>query len=829
MSFNTILPLVQAFLSLVLIIVVLKGHQRSAVRRLFSLYLFLLLTWAIFIFFMRSSPTPERAYMWERHLASIGPFLTVIIYHFSLRFGYLHVRKWVLPVAYTICTVFLVLSATGKTVTGIQIKPYGYAPDGGLLFMLMSLFGFAFLIMAAVNLFRVSRRATDTEQRNRGAYIFTALLVSIVGAVFDGLPLLGLPLYPGLIIGNIIFCILTTIAIVKYNLLDIRVVLRKSVAYILTSGLVAAPVIALTLVIAHFSSQSNIAPWLYFLVVIILAFTFPGLWRLVQRYVDKWFYRDRYNYLKALETFSWHTQSLSDFTRVSSTTVKLVAGAMRASKVYLLQPLSKSGDFQVVCSVDEDEDLSGIVIKSQSPLVSWLKRSNSLLRFQDIDAIPQLQSIGHKEEKCLRSIGTEFIIPLRSRTTHLSGLLIIGKKLSDQSYGIEDMQLLTAIGNQIAITLENIRFYEDILEARENLETWLNSMSDCVTIINADKTIQFMNHAAEKSFGPHDDKKCWELFGMDEECLDCTVMNFFIENGENQSYTESRIIGDKEYEVAAAPLLNPDGSKSIIKVFRDITERKRLEKEIIQAKVRIETLNQSERLKTDLLSMVSHELRTPLSVVKGYITTLLGQKKWSEEEKRDFLIDIDQETDYLNRLVANLLDMSRLEAGALELQKDWYDVSEILEWADAALKRNIKSHHIEVRIKPGLPLVFVDRVRIGQVLINMCENAAKYSAVGSNIIIDIGSSDGAVVMSVIDEGDGITLENLESVFDRFYRIGDHYRTESGIGLGLSICRGIVEAHGGIIWVQSEVGKGSVFSFELPVNEKEDSMMKTGQY
>jgi K+-sensing histidine kinase KdpD len=158
-------------------------------------------------------------------------------------------------------------------------------------------------------------------------------------------------------------------------------------------------------------------------------------------------------------------------------------------------------------------------------------------------------------------------------------------------------------------------------------------------------------------------------------------------------------IGNREYEVAVAFLSNPDGSMSIIEIFRDITERERLEEEIIQAEVRIESLRQSERLKTDLLSMVSHELRTPLAVIKGYTATLLrNRNKWSEQKLRDYLIDIDQETNYLNKLVGNLLDMSRIESGAMKLEKDWYPIFEILEWVDGALKTTTKSRKLQLMI-----------------------------------------------------------------------------------------------------------------------------------
>ena len=187
-------------------------------------------------------------------------------------------------------------------------------------------------------------------------------------------------------------------------------------------------------------------------------------------------------------------------------------------------------------------------------------------------------------------------------------------------------------------------------------------------------------------------------------------------------------------------------------------------------------------------------------------------------------MDIDQETDYLTRLVGNLLDMSRLETGAMILEKDWYQISEIVEWAEKSLNMVTKDHKLCIQIPSDLPDICIDRIRIGQVLINLCENAARYSNPGCQIIVDAYQSDGSIIISVIDEGEGISPEHLERVFERFYRINSKSHFNSGIGLGLPICRGIVEAHGGEIRVESEIGQGSRFSISLPVAEKETSQV-----
>lgn len=821
-------PWVQAFLCLVLAVMVIRSHRRSLLHWLFFLFLIDLSAWGIVILGMRSSPDLETALLWERWIATLGAVGGVLLYHFSIRYNSMKIRGWILPLLYVVSFISVPLAFTDLVYTGMQVKPYGYAPMSGPLMSLVVVFSYSLVVLSLVNFIRGYRKSSSGEVRNRSLYIIVGIIISTLGGVFDVLPLLGLPLYPGLIIGNIVFCMITSYAILQHNLLDIGVLLRKGVAYIITSFIIAAPVIGLSYLIIRVIYKLNYTPWPFIpVIIILLVFHLPLIWKSIIRQVDRWFFRDRYDYLKALETFSWHSLSLSDSAQIGEKTVQLLAGAIRASGVYLLQPNSGSGDFHVAGSARGGEDAADVKIAAGSKLLRLLQDSTSVLMFRDIQSRLQSGDGNGEDEEVLQKLATEFIVPLRKRASEISGLIIVGRKISGQPYSIEEMQMVSTISNQIAITLENIRLYDDIRKTRENLETWFNGMSDCVIIINADRTIQFMNHAAERNFGHCENKRCSEVFGTDKECEDCVIRDILSGNESSERYTENRQIENREYELVSAPLLNPDGTKSIIKVFRDVTERNRLEEEIIQAKVNIESLHESERLKTELLSMVSHELRTPLSVIKGNITSLLRRKKWNIQEQRDFLEDINQETDYLTRLVANLLDMSRLEVGGMQLEKDWYHVSEILECADGALRAIIKKHRIRTLIPDDLPLIFVDRVRIAQVLVNFCENAVKYSDEGSTISIEATLSGESVVMSVTDTGKGIGLENLEKVFDRFYRVADKSGPESGIGLGLSICRGIIETHGGKIWVQSEVGKGSTFSFELPIAEKEGIGIESG--
>ncbi|MBN2186426.1 MAG: hypothetical protein JW732_03125, partial [Dehalococcoidia bacterium] len=212
MNAYLLLPLVQVVFSLVLIAIVLRGHQRSFTRRLFTIYIGCTAIWGIIIFVMRTSPDIEHAYFWDRWLIPLACLSSVIFYHFAIRYTATKTKRYLLPSLYLISLIFIPLAATGLVFSGMQIKPYGYAPIFGPASVPWMLFSSGLLIMALVIFIRSYRRSTQAELRNRFAYITIGMLFALIGAVFDALPIFGLPLYPGLIIGNIAFLLLTTIA-----------------------------------------------------------------------------------------------------------------------------------------------------------------------------------------------------------------------------------------------------------------------------------------------------------------------------------------------------------------------------------------------------------------------------------------------------------------------------------------------------------------------------------------------------------------------------------------------------------------------------------------
>jgi signal transduction histidine kinase len=226
---------------------------------------------------------------------------------------------------------------------------------------------------------------------------------------------------------------------------------------------------------------------------------------------------------------------------------------------------------------------------------------------------------------------------------------------------------------------------------------------------------------------------------------------------------------------------------------------------------------EAERTRSALVASVSHELRSPLTAISGYTDTLLHDGPWDATTQQEFLEVISLSASRLAALVDNLLDAATLEAGALRLQREPVRVERIAErvLAQRRLLAGACSLHLETR--PGLPLADADPLRVEQVLANLVDNAIKYSPNGGAIRVRLSLTDDHMLsVSVGDEGIGIPSQHLERLFERFYRVEGSTRAVKGAGLGLYICRSLVESHGGQIWVQSQVGRGSTFAFTLPI-------------
>jgi len=254
--------------------------------------------------------------------------------------------------------------------------------------------------------------------------------------------------------------------------------------------------------------------------------------------------------------------------------------------------------------------------------------------------------------------------------------------------------------------------------------------------------------------------------------------------------------------VSAAPIIDPERNIAMAVVLvRDISRER-----------------EAEELKDRIISLVSHELRTPIGHIKGFASSLLERDvRWDSATQQDFISEIDREADRLATLVTDLLDMSKIESGSDFLQKDTHHPADIVRQALAAVEKMTGGHTVVNEVGDDLLVLIVDGSAIERVVSNLVENAAKYSEPGTEIRVTGQRLGPDLQICVADQGPGVPFEYRDKIFERFFRIKTGRPSTPGTGLGLPICRGIVEAHGGRLWLESAEGRGSRFCFTLPLD------------
>jgi two-component system sensor histidine kinase KdpD len=262
------------------------------------------------------------------------------------------------------------------------------------------------------------------------------------------------------------------------------------------------------------------------------------------------------------------------------------------------------------------------------------------------------------------------------------------------------------------------------------------------------------------------------------------------------------------------------------RLFRDPARRRLVEALSGQTALALERLDlaersqqtsiefEAERLRTALLSSLSHDMRTPLASIEGAASTMLQEPEPAAPTRRELATTIMQESQRMGRLVANLLDMIRVESGDLQVQKEWQLLSDVVGVALLRTEDQLRDHPVTTHLPPELPLVAVDDVLLEQVFVNLLENAAKHTPPGTPVEISATAGADEVVVQVADRGPGLPAGEEERVFEKFHRAASVPGT--GVGLGLAICRGIVTAHGGRIWAENRPGGGAAFRFTIPV-------------
>jgi len=381
-------------------------------------------------------------------------------------------------------------------------------------------------------------------------------------------------------------------------------------------------------------------------------------------------------------------------------------------------------------------------------------------------------------------------------------------------------ETITINGEKCLITAsaditERKRAEEILKESEERLRDLFEKTSDLVQSVRPDGSLLYVNRAWRETLGYTEDEIAglsMQAFIHPEHLAQCLEVFQQVISGSSFERVETRFLTKDGNEIiveGSAHCRFIDGKPAYTQgIFRDITARKKAE-----AKQR-----ELENMKSEFLSSVSHELRNPLHSAHGFTRLLLEGEVPDPATRQEFLTTIDKEIERLMGLIDDLLDMSRLEAGRFRIQKQLLPPGDVIQEIAKSYLSIAREKHIKIRedMPSALPEIEIDGNRIKQVIGNLLSNAIKFSD-GGIVTVQSTVSDGVVLVQVTDQGIGIPQEALPHLFERFFRAKDTM-ARGGTGLGLYISKQIVEAHGGRIWVESTEGKGSKFSFTLPLNQ-----------
>lgn len=460
-----------------------------------------------------------------------------------------------------------------------------------------------------------------------------------------------------------------------------------------------------------------------------------------------------------------------------------------------------------------------------------------------LDAPDELTPLEPEPQPIPTTVGDYLHIPLTVENRIIGMLSLFDER--EQAFDAELLQLTTMIADYAAVALENVHLREREIalwhEAemeRHRLERILSSMAEGLLITDHEGTVTSLNRSAQQLFSlaqvdlsslgreqsfslrklatTHESSWLSELADLVDHALEGhTIYNQELNAG---------ISGDViplTLSISAAPL-NETGEQparraGVVAVLNDITANKQVEK-----------------LKDEFVSVVSHELRTPLTAIKGYTQHLMRRlekrlrlrnqalqpdehvKEQPESYDLRSLQIVQSQSEQLERLVNDLLDLSRVQWGEMDLQYTSFFLADVLTERVQLAQVSAEEHTITLDIKVEESRIVADKLRVGQVIGNILDNAIRFSPQGRQVLVELEEQDKEYLVSITDQGIGVSPDYIDHIFERFYRVRNMAsRQYSGIGLGLFVARAIVEAHGGRIWVASNQGLGSTFSFTLP--------------
>jgi PAS domain S-box-containing protein len=411
------------------------------------------------------------------------------------------------------------------------------------------------------------------------------------------------------------------------------------------------------------------------------------------------------------------------------------------------------------------------------------------------------------------------MIPIVSKQRAMGFIAVGSKKF--HKFTKREIRLLSAFSSQLGSALENAQLYDEVNKEKAYIENLVDNAGDAIISTDVEDRILTWNHGAEVIFGYSKEETIGQSLAILltsrlkaelEEIRDKVRLTGVLRNLEVRRMRKDGMI--IETSLAVSPIRDKDDNViGFLHLARDITEKKRYE----------QRLKELDQMKSAFVSNVSHELRTPLTAIKASADNMLDRLLGDLNEKQvGYLTRIKSNTDRLARLINDLLDLSTIEAGKINLRLMNLPLVALVREATESLRPVATEKLIHLKVVSADPraIAWADRDKVIQVLMNLIGNALKFTPLRGKVTVAVTRNDPAwMQISVADSGPGIPVEEVNNVFGRFYQIDQAGKQKTqGTGLGLAISKALVEMHGGKIWVESELGKGSAFCFTVPAEQ-----------
>jgi signal transduction histidine kinase len=796
-----------------LMLVLRHGLRENRPSQVFSFYLFDMVLIQIGLLMISLADSAPSAFFWYIFLIPVGAGQSIIYFFFtgtllglrqSRRLVQLSTMIWLLTVVFS-----LALSRRAIYIDIYRDEATGlFVPEFGPLLPILAVPIMLFWGLAAFNLIRGYREVQSLHQRARVQYLLMGVFVVWMGMTANAFP--ALRPYPVDVVANVIAAFLITYVILRYQLLDINVVVRKGLLYSVPTIILGAGyflIIYFTTRLFHGLAGPQIF-LLSLVVAIVAAIVAQPLRDRVQRGIDRAFFRERYDGSVMVQRLSHTATSLLDLERLTAMILDDVTETMRIQWAALLLKQQGNGDLSLTAQrgLNVGSDLR---LEEGHPIVHWLSSHEGILTTGELDTALHGQAPESQKLAELRKSGAELLVPLRARS-ELIGVLAIGPKLSQQGYTQDDELILTTLANQTAVAIQNARLLELTREQVRQVQQIIDTVPEGVLLLDAERRVVLANPVAQGHLVALTSASAG---GVPTHLGDRALAELLTSPPEGLWHEVSA--DGQQFEVIARPLEIGPTPEGWVMVVRNVTQEREIEQRI----------RQQERLAAvgQLAAGIAHDFNNIMATIVLYAQMLSRVPSLSNRD-RERLAMIDRQAKHATNLIQQILDFSRravLERHPLDLASLLQEQVRLLE---RTLPENIK---IELGYRPGEYPVNADPTRVQQAMMNLALNARDAMPDGGELHFELEwvriedrqdtplpdmEAGEWVQVTVSDTGAGIPPDALPHVFDPFFTTK---APGKGTGLGLAQVYGIVTQHKGHIDVESQEGQGTTFTIYLP--------------